>query len=72
MNADQINKIEDNISFDAEETNSIINGAEFKSLKKQTRQKSQHLGMDDWYKAIPRCCSFLRVRIIFFGRIMLY
>jgi len=59
MNADQIDKIEDNISFNAEETNSIINGAEFKSLKKQTRQTLQHLGMDDWYKAVPRNLKIL-------------
>lgn len=62
MNADQIDQIEVNIGFDAEETNSIINGVEFSSLKIQTRQKLQHLGMDDWYKAIPRNLKILLSR----------
>ena len=59
MNAEQINKIEDTLSFDAEETNCIINGTEFNTLEEKTKQKLQYLGMDDWYKAIPRNLKIL-------------
>lgn len=59
MNADQINKIEDNIGFNDEETLKIIDGTKFNSLEEKTRQKLQYLGMDDWYKAIPRNLKIL-------------
>ena len=59
MNADQIVKIENNINFNEEETREILNGTEFNSLEEKTRQKLQYLGMDDWYKAIPRNLKIL-------------
>ena len=62
MNADQIDNIENNISFDAEETNNILKGTEYSSLKEETRKKLHYLGMDEWYKVIPRNLKILLSR----------
>jgi len=62
MNANQIHKIEGNIFFNTEETNRILTGTEYNTLEAQTQQKLQYLGMDDWYKAIPRNLKLLLSR----------
>lgn len=54
MNFEQIDNVIDNISFTEEETDMLLAGKPINTFSKGFRAKIYMLGINDWYKAIPR------------------
>lgn len=54
MNRDQVNNIVENIEFSEDETNMLLDGMPIETFSKESQEKICFLGIDKWYKAIPR------------------
>ena len=61
-NAKLIDKVEERICFDENETEMILNAKPFDSLMKATRDKIEYIGMGSCYNVIPRNIRLLEAR----------
>ncbi|WBW95919.1 4Fe-4S double cluster binding domain-containing protein [Oceanirhabdus sp. W0125-5] len=54
MNYEQLDNFIESISFTEEETNMLLKGEPIETFSTESKRKIYMLGLDDWYKAIPR------------------